>query len=53
MGQENHRIWSASMTIILKGIMAYEEVVDGDVPAQGAEAAAIDGYNHLCHTASM
>jgi hypothetical protein len=33
-GQENYRIWSALMTIILKGIKAYEVVVDGVVPAE-------------------
>ena len=51
-GQENYRIWSASMTIILKGIKAYEVVVDGVVPAEGADATEVDAYDHLCHTAS-
>jgi hypothetical protein len=51
-GQENYRIWSASMTIILKGINAYAVVVDGVVPAEGADATEVDSYNHLCHTTS-
>jgi hypothetical protein len=51
-GQENYRIWSASMTIILKGIKAYEVVVDGVVSAKGANATEVDAYDHLCHTAS-
>jgi len=51
-GQENYRIWSASMTIILKGIKAYEVVVDGIVPTEGAGATEVDAYDHLCHTAS-
>ena len=52
-GQENFRIWSASMTIILKGIKAYEVVVDGVVPAEGADTTEVDAYDHLCHTASI
>jgi len=51
-GQENYRIWSASMTIIPKGIKAYEVVVDGIVPAEGANATEVNAYDHLCHTAS-
>ena len=50
-GQNNYRIWSASMTIILRGITAYEVVVDGAVPAEGADATEVDSYDHLCHTA--
>jgi len=50
-GQENYRIWSASMTIIRKGIKAHEVVVDGVVPAEGADATEVDAYDHLCHTA--
>jgi hypothetical protein len=49
-GQENYWIWSASMTIILKGIKAYQVVVDGVVPAEGADATEVDAYDHLCHT---
>jgi len=49
-GQENYRIWSALMTIIFKGIKAYEVVVDGVVPAEGADATEVDAYDHLCHT---
>jgi hypothetical protein len=52
MGQENYRIWSVSMTLILKGIKAYEVVVDGVVPEEGANATEVDAYDHLCHTAS-
>jgi len=51
-GEENYRIWSASMTIILKGIKAYEVVMDGVVPAEGADATEVNAYDHLCHTAS-
>jgi len=40
------------MTIILKGIKAYEVVVDGVVPAEGADATEVDAYDHLCRTAS-
>jgi hypothetical protein len=52
MGQENFRIWSPSMTIILKGIKAYKVVVDGVVPEEGASVIEVDWYDHLCHTAS-
>jgi len=51
-GLENYRIWSALMTIILNGIQAYEGVIDGVVPTEGADATEVDAYNHLCHTAS-
>jgi len=40
------------MTIILKGIKAYEIVVDGVTPAEDADAIEMDAYDHLCHTAS-
>jgi hypothetical protein len=51
-GHENYRIWSASMTIILKGIKAYKVVVDGVVPAEGADVTEVDAYDYLCHIAS-
>jgi len=51
-GQEHHRIWSASMNIVLKGIKAYKVVVDGVSPADGAEQTEVDAYEHLKHTAS-
>jgi len=51
-GQENYRIWSPSMNIVLKGIKAYEVVVDGVSPADGAEQTEIDAYEHLKHTES-
>ena len=51
-GQDNYRIWSASMTTIQKGIKAYEVVADGVVSAEGADATEVDAYDHLCHTAS-
>jgi len=51
-GQENYQIWSASMNIVLKGIKAYEVVVDGVSPADGAEQTKVDAYEHLKHTAS-
>jgi len=40
------------MTIILKGIKVYEVVVEGVVPAEGADATEVDAYDHLCHNAS-
>jgi len=51
-GQNNFRIWSASMNIVLKGIKAYEVVVDGVSPADDAEQTELDAYKHLKHTAS-
>jgi len=52
MGQENYRMWSASMTIIPKGIKESAVVVDGVVPTEGADPTEVDAYDHLCHTAS-
>jgi len=49
---ENCRGWSASMTLILQGIKAYEVVVDGVVPAEEADATEVRAYDQLCHTAS-
>ena len=40
------------MNIVLKGIKAYEVVVDGVSPADGAEQTKVDAYEHLKHTAS-
>jgi hypothetical protein len=40
------------MTIILQGIMAYEVVVGGVVPAEGPDSTEVDAYDHLCHTVS-
>jgi hypothetical protein len=40
------------MTIILKGIKAYEIVVDGVSPAEDAHTSEIDDYNHVYRTAS-
>jgi len=51
-GQEDYRIWSASVTKILKGIKAYKVVVDGIVPAEGADATQVDAYDLFCHTVS-
>jgi hypothetical protein len=51
-GEENYKIWSPSMTIILQGTKASEVVVDGVVPAEGADATEVDAYDHLCYTAS-
>jgi len=51
-GQDNYRIWSASMNIVLKGIKVYEVVVDGVSPTEDAEQTEIDAYEHLKHTAS-
>jgi hypothetical protein len=50
--QDKYRIWSTSMTIILKGITAYEVVVDGVTPDEGADVAETDTLEHLKHTAS-
>jgi len=36
-GQDNYRIWSASMNIVPKGIKAYKVVVDGVSPADDAD----------------
>lgn len=52
IGQVNYRIWSTSMNIILKGIKTYEVVVDGVVPAEGADATEVNAYGHLWHTTS-
>ena len=52
MGQENYRIWSTSICITLKVIKAYNEVVDGVVPDEGANTTEVNAYDHLCHTAS-
>jgi len=35
------------MNIILKGIKTYEVVVDGVVPAEGADATEVNAYGHL------
>jgi len=51
-GQDNYRIWSALMNIVLKGIKAYEVVVDGVSPADDADQTEIDAFEHLKHTAS-
>ena len=40
------------MNIVLKGIYAYEVVVDGVFPADDAEQTEVDAYEHLKHTAS-
>ena len=40
------------MMIILKGIEAYKEVVNGLSPAIDADSTEVDAYHHLCHTAS-
>ena len=51
-GQDNYWIWSASMNIVLKGIKAYEVVVDGVSPADDADQTEKDAFEHLNHTAS-
>ena len=51
-GQDNYRIWSALMNIVLNGIKAYEVVVDGVSPADDAEQTEIDAFEHLKHTVS-
>jgi len=51
-GQENYRISSSSMNIVLKGIKVYEVVVDGVSPADGAKQTEVDANEHLKHTAS-
>jgi len=43
-GQENYRICSALMNIDLKGIKAYEVVVDGVSPADDAEQTEMDAF---------
>jgi len=49
-GQDNCRIWSALMTIILNGIKASEVVVQGVSPADDANQTENDAYDHHCHT---
>ena len=49
-GQDNYQIWSASMNIVLKGIKAYEVVVDGVSPADDADQTELDAFEHLKHT---
>jgi len=51
-GQDNYRIWSASMNIVLKGIKPYKVVVDGVSPADDADQTEVDAYDHLKHTMS-
>jgi len=51
-GHDNNRIWSASMNIVLKGIKAYEVVVDGVSPADDTEQTETDAFEHLQHTTS-
>ena len=43
-GHDYYRIWSASMNIVLKGIKAYEVVVDGVSPADDADQTEIDAF---------
>ena len=51
-GQDNYRIWSASVNRVLNGIKAYEVVVDGVSPADDADQTEMDTFAHLDHTAS-
>jgi len=58
-GQDNYPIWRASMNIVLKGIKAYEVVVDGVSPADNgvspadnADQTEVDAFEHPKHTAS-
>jgi len=51
-GYDNYRIWSTSMTIVLKGIKAYEVVVDCVSAADDADQTEIDALEHLKHTTS-
>ena len=51
-GLENYTIWSASMTIILKGIKKQNLGVDGVFPVVGADIEKVVAYKHLCHTMS-
>ena len=51
-GQNNYQIWSASMNIVLKGIKAYEVVVDSVSPADDADQTEMDAFEHIKHTAS-
>jgi len=50
-GQDNYPFWSALMTIILKGIKAYQVMVHGVTPDEGADVTEIDAFEHLKHTA--
>jgi len=40
------------MNIVLKGIKAYEVVVDGESRAEDADQTEMDAFEHLEHTAS-
>jgi len=51
-GQENYRIWSASMNIVLRGIKAHDIVVDGVTPAEDADSTETDAFEYHEHTAS-
>jgi len=44
-GQDNYQIWSASMNIVLKGIKAYEVVVNG--VSRADDASVSNGSNPL------
>jgi len=52
-GQDNYRIWSASLAIIPKDILAYEVVVDGLSPAENADHTEVDAYINLCYSGSI
>jgi len=43
-GPDNDGIWSASINIVLKGINAYELVVDGVSPADDGDQTEIDAF---------
>jgi len=49
-GQDNYRIWSASMNIVPMGIKAHKVVVDGVSPADDAVETETDAFEQ--HTAS-
>ena len=45
--QDHYRIWSASMNVVLKGIKAYEVVVDGVSAADDGDQTDMDVFEHL------
>jgi len=50
--QDNYQIRSPSMKTVLRGIKAYEIVLDGVYPAEDADQTGMDGFEHRIHRAS-
>jgi hypothetical protein len=52
-GQDKYWICSASITILLNGIKAYDSVVDGLSLAEDADTTDVDTHTHLGHSSSI